>query len=77
MTTSGPTDLTPKELHDALVRRVNRAMTAVAPEDLTTEELQVIVGILEAAVDREPVDVVGNLVRLTGRRRAYPAPRTT
>jgi hypothetical protein len=65
MTTS---ELTPKALHDALVRRVKHAMAAAPPEDLTTEELQAIADVLEPAVNREPADVVGNVVPLRPRR---------
>jgi hypothetical protein len=66
MTTS---DLTPKGFHDTLVSRVKHAMTAVGPEDLTIEELWAIVAVLEPAVGRVPVDVVGNVVQLDDRRR--------
>jgi RNA-binding protein YhbY len=64
MTTSERTDLTPKGLHDTLVRRVLNAMRATRAVDLTIEELQTIAAVIEPAVGREQVDLIGNVVQL-------------
>lgn len=56
--------------HAALVRRVKAAMTAVPPEDLSTDELTLILNVIEGAIDRpHPEDLIGNVVRLASWRR--------
>jgi hypothetical protein len=63
MTTSATTE------HAALIYRVKIAMMDMPPEDLTTDELRVILSVIEGAIDRVSVDLIGNVVRLADRRR--------
>ncbi|CPR11959.1 hypothetical protein BN971_03252 [Mycobacterium bohemicum DSM 44277] len=50
-----------------LIRRVRTAMADAPPEDLTVEELRVVLAVVEGAADRAPA-VVGNVIQLAGRR---------
>jgi hypothetical protein len=53
---------------DALVCRIRAAMTAVGPEGLTTDELRMILPLIEGAYERI-CRLPDNVVRLDDRRR--------
>ena len=61
--------MTPEDdTRDALVSRIRVAMTAVGPEGLTTDELRMMLPLIEGAHERV-CRLPNNVVRLDDRRR--------